>query len=116
MQDKITKIADHYGLDAQLIKMAEECAEYSAAVLKTTFYREQVDQGAEKKRHFGPRVEAASDAMFKELADVMVLCRQIDYFMDIHPQLKTRIEELTEEKCDRQLRRIADELNAGGRA
>lgn len=77
--------------------------------LRPSSNREQVNQGAEKKRYFCPRAEAASEAMFRELADVMVLCRQIGYFMDVHPQFKARIEELMEEKCDRQLRRIEEE-------
>lgn len=37
MQEKIHKIAKHYGLDAQLTKMAEECSEFAAATLKTQF-------------------------------------------------------------------------------
>ena len=38
IQPKIKKIADHYGLENQLTKMAEESAEYAAAVLKCRFY------------------------------------------------------------------------------
>lgn len=110
---KIKKIADHYGLENQLTKMAEESAEYAAAVLKCRFYTDLVQTSRAKVKHFGPKADIAGEEMFKELADVMVLCRQIEYFMDTHPPFKTRIEELMDAKCNRQLRRIEEELAEG---
>ena len=109
MQNKIATIAEHYGLENQLTKMAEECAEYSASVLKCRFYTDLIQTSRAKMKHFGPKADIAGEEMFKELADVMVLCRQIEYFMDTHPPFKARIEELMEEKCNRQLRRIEEE-------
>lgn len=109
MQNKITTIAEHYGMENQLTKMAEECAEYSAAVLKCRFYTDLAQTSRSKMKHFGPKADVAGEEIFKELADVLVLSRQIEYFMDAHPPFKTRIEELMDAKCNRQLRRIEEE-------
>lgn len=38
MKDKLILIADHYGLGTQLLKLAEECSEYSAASAKWNVY------------------------------------------------------------------------------
>lgn len=38
MNDKLKQIADYYGIEIQSVKLAEECAEYSAAGIKALYY------------------------------------------------------------------------------
>lgn len=44
MKDKLILIADHYGLGTQLLKLAEECSEYSAASAKWNVYKNLWEQ------------------------------------------------------------------------
>lgn len=114
MQKKLERIAKHYGLDTQLMKLAEECAEYSAACLKWRVYEDLANNQANPSRkYFRELCDKAEEGCIDELADVLVLCRQIEYFMDTQPPFKACIEELMDAKCNRQLRRIEEELAEG---
>lgn len=104
----IKAIAEHYGLAKQLIKLAEECSEYSAALIKETILTRELyaDENPPKRyRQLGK----IGDARYKadsELADVLVLTRQIEYFLRIDPEFKEYIESIMAEKVKRQLKRI----------
>ena len=110
MKDKLTLIADHYGLGTQLLKLAEECSEYSAASAKWNVYNRLLSKTG-RNRFKEKRDSAAVDCM-KELADVLVLARQVEYLMESDHEFKAEVEKLMDAKCDRQISRIEEELQS----
>lgn len=91
MAEKIEFIAEHNGLEKVLDKLAEECAEYSAARLKYILG------------------ECEEEKWISELADVMICILQVEIHLVRNPLLRARVEIEIERKIDRQIRRINDE-------
>ena len=102
--EKIKKIADHYGYDAQSRQCIEEMAELTQAINK--FWRKQLDCG---EREFPndpeeiPVFTKEYDNLIEEMADVQVMLLQMAYL------LKTDIQSMVDIKLDRQLERIKRE-------
>ena len=90
MNKQLQKIADHYGKDAQAVQCAEELCELSCAILQ---YRKRKG-----------RKELAK--VMEEMADVENMLPQMKYLYGIGSDF---IEELRQEKVDRQLLRIESE-------
>ncbi|QIB68243.1 hypothetical protein Ami103574_02465 [Aminipila butyrica] len=90
MKEQLEKIADHYGKDAQAVQCVEELNELAAAILK---YR---------KRRFSEEF----DHVIEEIADVEIMLEQIKYLYGIGSDF---IDEIKQEKIDRQLARIERE-------
>ena len=90
MDKQLKKIADHYGKDAQAVQCAEELCELSCAILQ---YRKR-----KGRKELGKVME--------EMADVENMLPQMKYLYDIGSDF---IEELRQEKVDRQLLRIESE-------
>ena len=90
MAEKIEFIAEHNGLEKVLDKLAEECAEYTAARLQ---------------HH-----ERGTEDWIGELADVWILMRQARILMgcDSDTFLSMKFWEKVEEKIERQIRRIEE--------
>ena len=88
---QIQEIAKSNGLPGSLNKLAEECAEYSAARIKYIMG------------------ECNEEKWISELADVMICIRQIEFHAERTPVLKAKLEEEIERKIDRQVRRIRGE-------
>ena len=88
MAEKIEFIAEHNGMEKVLDKLAEECAEYTAARLQ---------------HH-----ERGTEDWIGELADVWILMRQAGILMgrDTNPFLPAEFWMKAEEKIERQIRRI----------
>lgn len=86
--DKIKQIANHYGFRHQGRKLAEECSELSAAMLK------YLDG------------EAGRSAVIEEMADVMIMTQQMRYLMHID---RAELDQTIENKVNRQLERIKNE-------
>lgn len=112
LQEKLKQIADHYGIDTQVAKLAEECAEISAAALKTRVYAMMMDVG-HPAEYVEPKFEEAQDAVEKELADVMTVAYQVLYLAKDFPDFQKRLEQNITAKADRQLTRIAEEKSYG---
>lgn len=93
--EKIRYIADYYGLKEQLAQTREECAELIVATSK--FDRAKTDQDK----------LVAIEKITEEMADVSIMLQQLKYL------LKNRIEFQygVQNKLDRQIRRIRDEMN-----
>lgn len=81
--ERLKKIANHYGLDSQLDILLEECGELIQAVSK---YK-----------------RTGSSNIVEELADVEIMISQIKFLMTIPSQ---QIEEMKEQKIRRQLVRM----------
>lgn len=112
LQEKLEAIADRYGLNVQLLKLAEECSEYSASVHK---YRVIINCGDEStgnaRKYFRKLEKTAAESCRSEIADVLVMARQIEYLMKDDQAFNDEIERLMNEKADRQLQRIKEEQN-----
>lgn len=109
LEDKIKTIADHYGVNLQLTKLAEECAEYSAAFHKWTYYTDLKGMHPAAALLFKEKSDEAGDECLKELADVLVLARQVEHLAEQDAVLKQQLDELMLAKADRQLVRIQEE-------
>lgn len=90
MNKQLQQIADHYGKDAQAVQCVEELNELAAAILQ---YRKR-----KGRKELGKVME--------EMADVENMLPQMKYLYDIGSDF---IEELRQEKVDRQLLRIESE-------
>lgn len=108
LQEKIQAIADYYGLDTQTTKLAEEGAELSAASLKNVAITIRQENGEGRKSIDQERKEAIAKCQ-EELADVLLVARQIEYLMLSWPQYEEQITRIMNEKADRQLARIKEE-------
>lgn len=84
----IKTIADHYGLNNQLMQTAEECAELTQAIMKV----------------FRCGLDSQRDHLIEELADVQIMTAQLEYLLG-----DSALEKTKEEKIKRQLGRIENE-------
>jgi len=80
MKNKLEKIFEYFGLYNQIVKLSEENAELGIACLSDNYL-----------------------SISEELADCMVLIKQIQYFYDVSDE---EIEAIMKEKVDRTLTRI----------
>lgn len=86
-EEKVKKIADHYGIKNQLRQLAEECSELSV-------------ESSHSARH-GTTVK-----IIEEMADVMIMIEQVVYLANID---KCDIEDCINYKINRQIKRIEEE-------
>ncbi len=86
--NKIKEIAEHYGREKQLHQLMEECAELSVECSHTI------------------RGRGNRNNLTGEIADVMIMLRQVLYLEDIPEE---DVETIVEFKLDRQMSRIRDE-------
>lgn len=107
-EEKLHRIASHYGLEVQLTKLAEECAEYAASQHKVEVYSTMMAIGHSQK-YCDAQLEEACEASAKELADVLVVAKQIELLLEDEPELKADIQRYMDEKLNRQLKRIKEE-------
>ena len=84
---RIEQIADHYGFTSQADMLCEESAEFMVALSK-------LRRGNAE----------AYDNIKEEVADVLIMARQLRYLLDYE-----EIDRIINEKLDRQIRRINDE-------
>ena len=87
-EEKVKKIADHYGWNSQLRQLAEECCELSVEALHYT------------------RERGGTERISEEIVDVLIMIQQIIYLLknDIE-----KLEKYADFKLDRQLGRIERE-------
>lgn len=111
LNEKIEAIADKYGLNIQSVKLAEECAEYAAVTLKIVYYQLLNDNslilGLDKKI-VAEKLDEARVKGTEELADVLLLSRQLEYIINKYPEANETMDKLMSEKADRQLERIKE--------
>lgn len=87
MKKKLEKITKYFGIRTQVIKLNEEAAELMVACISESY---------SKNKHF---------EITEELADVLVLFKQIQLFYDIYDE---EIEAVMKEKVDRTIKRIKE--------
>ena len=110
LQEKLESIANRYGLNVQLLKLAEKCSEYSSAVHK---YRVFINCGDESegnaRKYFRKLEKIAAEGCRNKLADVLVLARQIEYLMKDDQAFNDEMIRLMNVTADRKLKQIEDE-------
>lgn len=98
MEEKLKKIINHYGIMPQLKYIHSEYFELDEAILHYENSRYFSDEyGIDDNEHIA-----------EELADIMVMLKQFQYYYDIEDK---QIEDIMSYKIDRQLDRISNESN-----
>lgn len=97
-KQKIQKIAQAYGYDAQSRQCVEEMAELTQAINK--FWRKQLDCGKKEVSQSFP-VSPEHMNLKEEIADVYIMLHQMMYLLGIKS-----IDKTVNEKLDRQIGRI----------
>lgn len=112
MKDREKQIADFYGLEVQAITLAEECAEFAASSSKVFYYYSLLDDGSStpvSRAVVREQFEIAREQNAEELADVLLMARQVEYLLEGEPELRAKIDKLMETKIERQLKRVEEE-------
>lgn len=109
MQEKIQAIADYYGLNIQICKLGEEGAELAAVIAKK-FVLIQSGELTQKYDYQGAQSEFGHVdlSISEELADVLLVARQIEYLMLRDEKLAEYIERIMNAKAARQIERIKE--------
>lgn len=97
MKEDLLKIIKHYGIMPQLKYIHSEYFELDEAIIDYKYVEVYKDSPAEKyhKEHIA-----------EEIADVMVMLKQFQYYFGITDK---QIEDIMKFKIERQLRRIEEE-------
>lgn len=112
MNDKLKQIADFYGLEIQAAKLAEECAEFAASSSKVFYYYSLLDDRSStpvSRAIVREQFEIAREQNAEELADVLMVAKQVEYLLEGEPELRAKIDKHMEAKIERQLKRIEEE-------
>ena len=107
-EDKIKKIARHYGDEAQSRQCIEEMAELTQAINK--YWRKDLECGKYPYNPYDgymPDDSKEYKNILEEIADVQIMLQQMKFFLD--PLNIEHIDEIVELKIDRQLRRMEEE-------
>lgn len=103
IEDKIKKIARHYGYEAQSRQCIEEMAELTQAINK--FWRKQLNCG-EKPLNNVPFGTMEENNIDEELVDVYIMILQMKH---LHKISDSDFDNEIRRKLDRQLRRMEEE-------
>lgn len=101
MKQDLLKIINYYGIDKQLKYIHSEYFELDEAIINYENYEDLVDIEEGTKN-------SLKNDIVGEIADVMVMLKQFQYYYGIDDE---KIEEIMEHKIDRQLIRIKNETN-----
>lgn len=99
VDERIVRIADEYGYDAQSRQCIEEMSELTQAINK--FWRKQLKCGEVDLNAAGFRNKEYEN-LVEEIADVEIMIEQMKVFMDC----EDFVTEVVEEKLNRQIERI----------
>lgn len=108
IEDKIKKIARHYGYEAQSRQCIEEMAELTQAINK--YWRKDLQCGkypCNPWDGYMPDGSKEYQNILEEIADVQIMLEQMKFLLD--PLNVERIDDIVEQKLDRQLRRMEEE-------
>ena len=97
MKENLLEIINHYGIINQLKYIHSEYFELDEAIIRCEHYPGGVCQALK---------ELYTSHIAEEIADVMVMLKQLQYYYDIED---SEIEKIMEEKINRQLERIKKE-------
>ncbi len=92
MDEKINRIVNHYSFEQQREIFVEECAEAIQAAQKC------------KRANSIKGYETAVANLTEEVADVLIMARQMRYFLG-----EDKVDKIIRAKLDRQIKRINEE-------
>lgn len=97
MEEDLLKIINHYGMMPQLKYFQSEVFELNEAIINHQFIESDygVTANKESKKH-----------ITEEIADVMVMLKQFQYYHSIEDK---QVEDIIKTKIERQLERIKNE-------
>lgn len=95
MKEQLKEIINHYGIDKQLKYIHSEYFELDEAII---IEKDRVSHMKTKNWNV--------DHIAEEIADIMVMLKQFQYYFDIDDK---QIEDIMKFKIDRQLERIKNE-------
>lgn len=98
MKENLLEIINHYGINNQLKYIHSEYFELDEAIIQYEQARRFISNVIE--------LRLTKEHIAEELADIMVMLRQFQYYYDIED---SEIEKIMVEKIDRQLKRIEEE-------
>lgn len=101
MKNKLLKIINHYGIDKQLKYIHSEYYELDEAIINT-----EDCKAFDESEGVGYNEKICKKYITEELADVMVMLKQFQYYYGITDK---EIEDIMNYKIDRQLERIEKE-------
>lgn len=113
MKEDLKKIINHYGIMPQLKYLQSEVFELNEAVIKhqnknpIILALDSIQKMAHSLSKQEYEISSIND-IAGEIADVMVMVKQIQYVYDISDE---KIQSIMESKVNRQLERIANENN-----
>lgn len=99
MKNKLLQIINHYGLMKQLKYIHSEYFELDEAILN----EREISFNSEGDIGDLLTLDKAKEHIAEEIADVMVMLKQFQYYYKIEDK---QVEEIMEHKIDRQLERI----------
>lgn len=110
MHNKIQRIADYYGYEAQSRQLIEEMAELTKAINKLWRF----EHGYLTSYCAGYKKDAVVDIcreeIVEEIADVEICLEYVKQLLDITVE---EVDEVKETKVERELNRIAEQANGG---
>lgn len=109
MKEDLLKIINHYGVNAQQRKLAEEAFELQEAIHDCEYEKtlKDLDLLDTKYANDSNINEAKIDHIAEEIADIAVLLNQ---FIDYYDLDGEKIQEIADYKIKRQLERIKNEV------
>lgn len=111
LQEKIHAIANYYGMNVQICKLGEEGAELAAVIAKKYVL---IQSGELNKKYDHPTAPCEFGhvdlSISEELADVLLVARQIEYLLLRDEKLAEYIERVMNAKAERQIQRIKDKF------
>ena len=102
MKEDLIKIINHYGINNQLKYIHSEYFELDEAIIKAEQFEPK------SFIQLNVNVENYINHIAEEIADVMVMLRQFQYYYGISDE---QIEDVMKYKIDRQIKRIESENN-----
>lgn len=103
MKEDLLKIINYYGIDKQLKYIHSEYYELDEAIINT-----EDCKAFDESEGVGYNEKICKKYITEEIADVMVMLKQFQYYYGIDDE---QIEEIMKYKIDRQLIRIKNETN-----
>ena len=103
MKEDILKIINHYGLNNQLKYFQSEVFELNEAIVETTMKMREME--GKTPKIVEPTLETYRLHIAEEIADVMVMLKQFQYYYKISDE---EIADVMKYKINRQLERIGE--------
>lgn len=104
MKEKLLEIIDHYGVMKQLKYIHSEYFELDEAIVNMQMKKREME--GKTPNIVEPTLQTYREHITEEIADVMVMLKQFQYYYGIEDN---QIEDIMRFKIDRQLERINQE-------